>query len=268
MMLVNPYVFAAGAGGGLPTLTNDAAIVSWSMADNGVYTDTGGATSATTGQTVAHWTNHGSVAQNALQSTSARRPTFRTGGLNGKPYLECVFATQQHFEDLTGIPQPSGSSPRYNPRSYAFVVDQVTVTNFPAILGQSNDTGAGKASLYFRTGTSEQIHCMNSGWRFGNLTNPTVVVVSFYEDGSDRIRVRVNDVAGQDTSVSSLTSAVTNVEFLRSSGQTGGSGGGFFDGRIYELIVWETKLDGADVTEQQDNMALVTDYLYAKYGLT
>ena len=100
-------------------------------ADSGVYSDVAGTVPAVNnGDAVALWRNQGND-ENAVQNTAARRPTFKTGGLNGKPYLQCDKTTQQYFEDLP-LWEGTASLDTYSRAIFA-VVEDVDVTARPRL---------------------------------------------------------------------------------------------------------------------------------------
>jgi hypothetical protein len=229
-----------------------------------VYADTDGTTPADAGDPVARWGNLGSPAD-AVQNTAARRPIFRTGGLAGRPYLECVHASQQHFGDLP-FAQPFGTT-AINPYTVFAVTDAVIPDDFPSILG-STVTNGGKVGLYFRPPAGEQIHFIKPSARVGNVANPQMIMVAIGRNAAGlttsayaRVWIRQNRVGLFEVDADAVTfnpsTAVSATQFLRSSAI---STGGFFDGHLYEFLLYNGVLDNATTFA-------IEDWLMARYGL-
>jgi hypothetical protein len=265
MPLLFTSLFTSGAGAAPPEppfiwTTN---LLFRFSASAGVYADTDGTTPADEGDPVARWGNLGSSAD-AVQSTSARRPVYRTGGLAGRPYLECVHASQQHFGDLP-FSQPSGTT-AINPFTIFVVTDAISLANFPSVLGSPASNG-GKVAFYFREPVDQQIHWIKGNARVGNLANPQMIMAAIGRNAagltsspSTRLWVRQNRMGLFETAseTQSLTStAISATQFLRSSGI---STGGFFDGHLYEFLLYNGVLDDATTFA-------IEDWLMARYGL-
>ena len=229
-----------------------------------VFADDAGLTPASDGGAVARWGNSGS-AEDARQADPARRPLWRSGGLGGRPYLACDRSLAQHFEDLD-FAQPGGSTD-ITPFTVFAVTDAITALDqFPALLGAAAG-GGGKVSLHVRPSLDEQIHWIKSQVRVGNVANPQLLMaaVGRSADGSTsgpfrRFWMRQNrvDLVTSASLVQNLPSpTIASTEFLRSSGL---SGGGYFDGHLYEFLLYEGTLDDATTFA-------IEDWLMARYGL-
>lgn len=230
---------------------------------DGVQSDDVG-TPVTDGDPVARWTNLGS-AEDVIQSTPARRPIYRTGGLNGRPYIGCDEALEQHFEDLA-FTQPSGFT-SFDPFTVFVVTDAVgALDQFPAMLG-STATNGGKVGFYFRAPENDQIHWIKSQIRVGNVDNPQMIMAAAGRNAAGttsspyaRFWVRQNraglfEATSQTSNINS--SAIASTEFLRSSAI---STGGFFHGRLYEFLLYAGTLD------DEDTFA-IEDWLAARYAI-
>lgn len=233
-------------------------------ASEGVQSDDEGSP-ANDGDPVARWLNLGS-AEDAIQTTPARRPVYRTGGLNGRPYIACDRVLQQHFEDLA-FSQPSGLT-NLSPFTVFAVTDEVAALDqFPSILG-SPATNGGKVGFYFRDPESGQIHWIKSQIRVGNLANPQLIMAAAGRNAAGttsspntRFWVRQNRSGLWETTSQSsnlVSTAIASTQFLRS---TGLSSGGFFHGRLYEFLLYQGTLDNSTTFA-------VEDWLSARYAIT
>jgi hypothetical protein len=219
---------------------------------------------ASDGDPVARWLNLGS-AEDAVQTTPARQPVYRTGGLNGRPYIACDRALEQHFEDLA-FSQPSGFS-NFNPFTVFVVTDAIgELDQFPAILGSPASNG-GKMGFYFRDPEGGQIHWIKSQIRVGNVASPQLIMAAAGRNaagttssGHVRYWVRQNraglwEAASQTSNL--VSTAIASTQFLRS---TGVSTGGLFHGRLYEFLFYEGTLDDAATFA-------IEDWLMARYAI-
>lgn len=234
-------------------------------ADLECYSDTAGTVACTDSDTVAVWGNQGSE-EDAQQTTSANRPTFKTGGLNGRPYIECAAASAQFFEDLA-LPQPSGFT-SMNPFTVFVVTDNVTgLSDGPSILGNTDSSTHGKGYFRFEDVIDAQIALYKSAIKVGNVANPQMIMAAAGRnaDGTtsspySRFWIRQNETdvytdPTQGTNQDSSAGATT--EFLRC---TSLSSNGYFNGRLYEFLYYDGTLD--DTTT-----FAIEDYLMAKYGI-
>lgn len=232
-------------------------------ASEGVQSDDEGSP-ANDGDPVARWLNLGS-AEDAVQTTPARRPVYRTGGLNGRAYIACDRTLQQHFEDLA-FSQPSGLT-NLSPFTVFAVTDGVAALDqFPSILG-SPATNGGKVGFYFRDPESGQIHWIKSQIRVGNLANPQLIMAAAGRNAAGttsspntRFWVRQNRSGLWETTSQSsnlVSTAIASTQFLRSTGLTSG---GFFHGRLYEFLLYQGTLDNSTTFA-------IEDWLSARYAI-
>lgn len=244
----NPYY----TGDPEPTLDPALSPLHWLKLDDGIFSDAG-TTAAANNDGIAQATNHGSDGTPFAQPTGGIRPTYKTGGVNGKPFLRCAYASAQRFEDIA-ITQPSGFS-AINPFMIAAVTDNIDPTNFPALLG-STATNGGKIGLYFRPTAGEQVHLVKTDWRFGNVANPQVLVAginSYFQP----VGVRINGVPQSLPGGGNLVSTAINAANLLWN--DGLSGDGFFDGDLYELLY----IPGSSTALK---VFRLSEYLNGKYG--
>lgn len=239
----------------------------WFAADIGVFSDEG-STAAVNNDPVRLWSNLASE-EDAEQSTFANRPIFKTGGLNGLPYIECVHANAQFFEDIVGVEQPSGLS-NVRPYTIVIVTDAITDLNLlPSVFG-SPATNGGKNGFYFREEVDQQVHVSKNNFRFGNVANPMILFVGnrrssnpetaeTYTNANALLHNRMNGSSGiVSSSTNAITTAITQTQFLRN---TGLSTDGYFNGRIYEVFLYDGVLPRAQ-------WGVIEDYLMSKYGFT
>lgn len=271
MPLLFTTLFTAGSGSLAPGAPDPDAGFAWTAnllyhfrASSGVFSDTAGTVPAGDGDPVAHWGNQGS-SEDAQQSTAARRPLFRIGGLNGRPYLACDQSQQQFFEDLA-FTQPSGFT-AIDPFTVFLVSDTVVPASYPAVLGAPAANG-GKVGFYFRPPAGEQIHFVKSQVRIGTVANPQIVMATIGRNAAGttstpavRLWVRQNgaDIFNLSQQTSNLPStAIAATQFLRSTGIA--ETGGYFDGRIYEVLLYQGTLDNATTFA-------IEAFLGAKYAI-
>lgn len=246
-----------------PEIPND--IFFHFAADHEAFKDTAGTEPCENDDLVALWGNQG-IDHDAIQNTEANRPVFKTGGLNGKPYLQCEHSEQQFFEDLD-FTQPSGLT-SINPFTVFIITDNVdSLSNFPSILGSPESPDSGKVGFYFRLPVDEQIHFAKSQIKIGNIINPQLImaVIGRNAEGTTsspyaRLWIRQNKIGifTANANSSNLNSSeITSTQFLRS---TGLSGDGYFDGHLYEFIL----IDG---TLTDEETFAIEAYLNEKYDL-
>lgn len=212
------------------------------------------------GDPVARWGNLG-TSHDAIQPTSARRPIFHTGGLNDKPYVQCVSSLQQYFEDLA-FTQPIGTT-SFRPFTLFIMTDAVPVNVHPII---GCPSGQQKGATYFRTGANAQINFFHSDSRYGNIINPQLLMLAagrraVYDvipNFSFRwMRQNKNLISPANFTGGFVTgAATTSFQFLRHSGFTPTVY--YYEGRLYEFLLYEGILND-EVT------FAVEDYLYEKY---
>lgn len=228
------------------------------------FADAAGLIPVTDGGSVARWGNRGS-AEDARQSDPAQRPVWRSGGVNGHPYIACDRSLAQCFEDLA-FAQPSGVT-EIAPFTVFAVTDAVgELSQLPALLGAPVLSG-GKVSLHFRASAEAQIHWIKSQVRRGNVANPQLLTCAVgHNAGGEtsapfrRLWLRQNRIGlfTDDAQLSNLPSGeLASTQFLRSSGF---ASGGYFHGHLYEFLLYEGTLDDATTFA-------IEDWLMARYGL-
>lgn len=235
----------------------------WFVPDRDVFTDIGKTTPAGNNDAIATWGTQGTE-EDAVQNTGGNRPVYKTGGLNGSPYIEC--SGSQWFEDLVALTQPSGIT-NYTPFTLFLVTEGVTVGSPRSILAGSGLTRGGKGAFrFFDNGGTEsyQMHHQNEiraivdsgGAR--SLSLPNIVMAGKRGSNLNAYQRKMNDMDTiEDTRGVNIspTSAVTNMQFLRGTG----TGTGPFVGKLYEILIWHnTALSIANVSH-------VYEYLNWRY---
>ena len=242
----NPYY----TGDPAPALDSAITPQHWLKLDDGIYSDAG-STPADNNDGIRQATNHGSDGTAFEQPSSGLRPTFRTGGLNGKPYLRCAYASAQRFADIA-ITQGTGST-SINRYLVAAVTDNVTLTNSPALIGSTASNG-GKVGIYFQSNSGAQVRVAKNQFATGSASNPMVMVAA--PTNWNRCVYHLNGVPTVVAETTLITStAISAANLLWNDGI---SGDGFFDGDLYELMYINADLD--DLA-----MFRVSEYLNAKY---
>lgn len=236
---------------GAPELDPAITPLHWLKLDGGVYSDAG-TTPAANNDGIYQATNYGTDGTAFLQTTSGLRPTFRTGGLNGKPFLRCAYAAAQRFADIA-IAQPSGFT-ALNPYCVVAVTDNVDLTDSPALIG-STATNGGKIGCYFRPTANEQIHTGRADLRFGNIENPQVLLLS--RQSGSRFVALLNGVKTIISGAYNETNAaISAANLLWNDGITGD---GYYDGELYELMYIDANIN-------ETSLFRISEYLNAKYG--
>ena len=245
---------------GLPEMNN---IHYWFAADHGCYADGEKRVPCRNGQLVRRWQNLG-IREDAEQPTFANRPVFRTGGANGRPYIEARAASAQFFNDLA-MAIPSGFTNFGGYHTMAFVVEIADLELYPYLFGSAVVIG-GKAAVYFRPTVGEQIHYHKSQWRTDTLrAGPNAIVLMSGTPSVGDFRRNVNGTytVGPNSTSNADSNAIAATQFLRSTGSNAPTGpGGYFDGKLYEVIVWNSVTGFTEA-----NIEVMNAYLRTKYGI-
>jgi hypothetical protein len=255
-----PGIVAGGFRPSAPSLPAPSNLRYWFAADTGAFSDAG-TTPAVNYDGVHTWLNQGAASDVGVQTASGNRPVFKTGGLNGKPYLECN-GSSHWFEDLIEGDQPSGLT-SFNEFTVFFVCDQVpTASHFLLGSAQVASTTSAKCAVWFRDNSGVQDYAWHK-----NGVSTAVPVANGANVLAGKKRTSNNGHFGrgdQGTAMTNFTqtsnpssSATTGMRFLR-HGSTPGS---FFSGRLYELIWYNHDLPNSDCDD-------VIAYLKAKYAIT
>lgn len=245
----------AGAGPGspdpLPTLPGEANIRYWFVAERDAYSDAG-VTPAADGELVEQWGNQG-LAEDAAQATAGLRPTFKTGGLNGKPYIQG--GKGRHFARLLEGSHPGGLT-SFNPFTAFAVFDAIPIGSTAMIFGAPAGT---KARVYTNNLDPQQYAFFKSqtGANLPNSGGANVIGVRKDSGAAGGFArgTHASAMAGFTQNTNVTSTGATGMDFLRD-----GTAGYEFDGRLYEVIWYNTALSVA-------NCQIVIDYLKDKYGV-
>jgi concanavalin A-like lectin/glucanase superfamily protein len=203
------------------------------------------------GDAVGTWTDSSSSANNATQSTSAQKPTFRTNAINGRPAI--YFDGNDALQLGTGITIGTGEFT-------AFVVYRrvgVSVQHF---------FGGTSSALGFRLnggtdGTDAQLQVSDSSSSLHTGTNRhrpgTWALASFTKTagGTATYTQRLKSAAnGSGTSATTFSNATSIIGAVSSGGSSG------FNGYLAEVIMYNRVLS-------DDEIAATEAYLNAKYAV-
>lgn len=224
----------------------------WFDASDGVFADDG-VTPASDTDLVHRWNNKGAASDDAVQATSGSRPQFRTGGLNGKPYVQG--ASGKFFNDLLEGSQPSGLASG-NSFSVIAVVEAVTMGSFLLGADEVTSGSTAKCAVWF---SSEQMRWFKSQYNIAlpnggagaNIMGARRTGTTTASRGS-----HASAMADFSESTNANSTATNGMRFFNH----GSTRGAWFIGRLYEMFWWNGSTALAD-------MNAVIDHLQEKYGL-
>ena len=221
----------------------------WLKADAEAFNDAG-STAATNGQQIQEWHDQSGFDRDTEQITSDNQPTFTTNVINHNPALDfdatddllafkTAFDAGSNFEFFTVV-KPDSSSP---------------VGIF--------DGGPGHSDVFRNHAAGEfEIEANDPGLSLG-LSDTQAHLLHFDVDQPGNLSM---DYFLDGLQVGSTVSGSTATEVNWPSGTpanlgaiSGGSGG-YFDGKIAEIILYSTELSSAD-------RAKIQSYLGIKYGI-
>ena len=249
----------------LPTSISNLA--SWFKADAGTYKDSALTTAATAdGDPVGGWVDQSGNAYNALQSTSANRPTLKLNQQNSLPTILFTSASSTFLTLGTALGRP---------RNYTIfcvmAVDSPTTRQIPH--GSISSAGASDTAwgdyVVSQTGTTSA----SANPNFGDGTNntsvytPAVWVASTYNymtyihrDNDTTINVWKNGTQQSVTALSSAAYQNYGHVYNFSLGREGDYNGLYLQGHIGEFIVYNGALVPSD-------RASVESYLSTRWGI-
>lgn len=229
----------------------------WFKADEGAYSDDAGTTLAQDGNGVANWGNYGTL-EAALQPTGARRPVFKTGGLEGRPYLLCDRVNMQYFNNLAGALQPSGIT-SINPYTFAMVVEDLDIVGGECpLMSAAGATDKARIRIYDNGAGVPRLNWWKNEVIADDpaMLNPCSIMGSPASTTTFRRNIQgVNGSQSQSTNASPRNGNAST-EFLRMTVL-----GTYFTGRLYEFMYWNTAIG---YTSGFDN---VRAYFVSKYAI-
>lgn len=251
------WVHAQTGPGGVGNSTTN---VLWLSADNGVYSNAG-TTLATNGQNARQWNDRSGNGRNATQGTSAERPNYFTGAINGYPAVRYTAGNNDRMLS-TGLSTANEAS--------VFVLGRYTSlpSSNPGLL-QASPSGNGYSADASQKSIGMWVSSSNSRlWGRGvqsdggqrnvpqvtTLSNNTAYVFNAVYNGSTIRQYVDNGIAGSTTYDGTLRSW-TDVCIGCQAGTES------WNGDIAELIMYNVEVNSAQ-------RIILSNYLAAKYGLT
>lgn len=247
----------------------------WLKAYDGAFTDEF-TTQAGDMDLVRTMTNHATgSAIEIRQDNSSFRPRFRTGGVSGLPYLEFPTGSDAYFDDIAYV-VPSSSTQQYPGHVGFFGEPKVpTGDEVIAVLGDSASAVA-KHHLYFREPANEQISWQKSAVRLGNVPASAPLIFAGGVAVWNRFYLAYEDADGDGFSVITGSStfsggAKTTAQLFRNTATASvDNPGGYYRGKVYELIIRnESAVDAGATNEARNNALYIKEYLKGRklYGV-
>lgn len=241
------------AGGLVPP--QQSSILHWfDFTDNSTtWQDTSATTPANAnGESIARVDNKGSASDNPIQATGAAQPTL-SNNYNGDFGL---LVAQFDGGDTLEVTIASGLGEDAGGYSWAYVASHAATTVSDWVLGWESTLGlaaqgGGDDVVTMYTGGSGQFNT-------NTLTADEIFATAWVERTDDTQQMYMN----LDASISSQANA-SNGPADSQDLVIGGinSGNASMDGYIAEIVIWNTELVAADITEWQN-------YTASKYGVT
>lgn len=260
LVSITILVAKANAQTGPGGVGNSSTNVLWLGADHGVYSDAGITLAATTNN-VRQWNDRSGNGRNAIQATSAERPNYFTGSLNGYPVLRYAAANNDRMLS-TGLSTANVAS--------VFVIGRYSSLPSPNPgLLQGSPAGNGYTSDAAQKSIGMWVASSNSNlWGRGvqsdatqrnisqvtTLSANTAYVFNSIYDGSVIQQYLNNGVSGSVTYNGTLRSW-TDMCIGCQAGTEG------WNGDIAEVIVYNEAVNSAQ-------RIIIANYLSAKYGQT
>lgn len=239
---------------------NSSTNVLWLSADRGVYSDAGVTPAATTNN-VRQWNDRSGNGRNAIQATTAERPNYVTGVLNGQPVLRYTAANNDRMLS-TGLSTANVAS--------VFVVGRYTTLPSPnpgllqgstSGFGYSSDASQKSIGLWVSSSTSrpwgrgvQSDGTQRNVPEVTTLSSNTLYLFNSTYDGSTIQQYVNNGVSGSVTYNGTLRSW-TDVCIGCQAGTEN------WNGDIAEVIVYNVAVNSAQ-------RIIIANHLSAKYGQT
>lgn len=240
-----------------------------------LYTDTSCSTAVSTdGDAVACWADKSGYGRHFTQGTANRRPAYRTSALNSMPGLDFLYAGDGNgdvLEDADGENYING----FSAFEFFVVIKSDSTNNDRGILDTEDPDGADDAITlrYDKSGVSGGCsQCLKGGiMRSGGShvqsesqsstqTTGAQVIGATWNSGQ-KFKIYVNGVysnSWNNGSLTGTTAGATKVIIGKGPKDTGGGSG--WDGKILEVIYFNTALTNAERDQ-------VMDYLKNKWGI-
>lgn len=199
---------------------------------------------------ISSWTDLSGVSGNAGQATVGQRPIFRENIQNGLPAIEFDSANS-HCLQVASLALGSQMT-------VFTVLECITANTW--FMEQSPDINSNDGFYQYGNGLATQIKNSGVSVMTANIagwlgTDPVLAMTRY--DGTDAIAWKNGSLYPGSTGSGSITNnTATNVLNIGSRNQASL----FFDGYLYELIIYNGALSTAQI-------ALVNDYLRRKWAL-
>ena len=251
-MFVTPLMsHNAGGGGGSAFDTLMASADLWLRAED--------VDDPVDGQPVTTWSAKGSTIYDAIQATSANKPLYKTGIINGKPAV--LFDGSNDYLTLDGYADL--------PKTIVAVVQPVSIGNYKSFFGvKSNDTGPWDTCLLGSNTTSNRLEwriaygttSVVSAFKSSSLANGTPIIASMttnLDSGNINTDIWVNNVVGNSGSVSSQTPNSPDGPSIIGAGYYNNSIVDYYNIYIAELIFFSTVLSSTDLGIIETEMSTI-----------
>lgn len=247
----------------------------WLKSYDGAFTDEF-TTPAGDMDLVRTMTNHATgSAIEIRQDNSSFRPVFRTGGVSGLPYLEFPTGYDAYFDDIEYV-VPASSTQQY-PGHIGFLGEPKVPTGdeIISVLGDSASAVA-KTHFYFREPANAQISWQKSAIRLGNVPASEPLIFAGGVAVWNGFYLAYKDADGDGFSVITGSStfsggAKTTAQLFRNTASASvDNPGGYFRGKVYELIIRnESAVDSGATNRARNNALYIKEYLKGRslYGL-
>jgi hypothetical protein len=226
--------------------TNISSLLAWCEADADVYQDAGMATPCTNGTTVYTWKNqYAAGIGNAVQAVAGSRPTFTTGGQNGKPYinfstkfLRFAHAAKSQPITICAAMQPLGTFGGANPACF-----------FASLTGGTFYMAGSNAAMFTRLSAGTTVT--------GTVAIGTAAAHIYTAEFNSPNSKTWVDATADLTAANTNTNGVTNLCVGDLDGTLVATG----DMNLYELIIYNKVLPTFERIQLED-------YLATKYAIS
>ena len=262
-MIINPYRFAAA--GGITDPTDIAGLDLWldaSDADTLYTLASGGTTPPADDATTGRWEDKSGNANHAQQPTAGDRPLRRVAEVNGLDVL-----------DFTAGPFMYGTAnltPRQTDAKSIFVVCKMDVSAATTSIFTPYGTDGATTGQVGLVTSEIAYRCSSAVWVSTDPCSTTAAnIITLTQSGAGNIH-DVCDMWLDGTNVTQTAGAGNNLALSDYAGANWGigsgdprSGGGSLpiDGKVCEIIVYDTELSASDRGD-------VETYLANKWGVT